>query len=463
MLEADLYLLNEVNTLMEPTPYDKYGKISVGKILTAAGAGTFVDFYEFYVSSTAAAVVWPIIFFGPLTSSKSFALILSFLTFTVSYLARPIGAFVFGHIGDKMGRTSTLGLALIITFIAVLGTGLLPTYAQIGILAVALLILFRFMLGISLGGEWGGATSWVLEYAEFKGHSHKRAFYGGLLDLAIPLGVGAGGVAFALSAAYTGSSFLTFGWRIPYLAGAVIAIIGAIIRFRMLDSPLFKKVQAEKQIARIPAAEVFRGKRALITLGAAEIYAYALVVNVLVGGPIAILYLSQAKLTGTLGLPPAAFPAFAIGLANILAAVGCVIGGILGDKIGRKYAILISLGLVLALYYPYVLAMASLNPIAIIAGSAIIILVDVMGTGLVASWLPELFETRFRYSGAGLAGEIGGLIGGLIVGLVSPALIANASGINIVFMGIFLVGVIYCVITIFITLLMPETRGKKLE
>ncbi|QXJ35450.1 MFS transporter [Saccharolobus shibatae] len=413
---------------MEPSPHDVFGKVSLNKVLAAAGIGTFVDFYEFYVSSTAAAVVWPIIFFGPLTSSKSFAIVLSFLTFTVSYLARPIGAFIFGHLGDKMGRTSTLGLALILTFVSVLGTGLLPPYAQIGILAVALLILFRLLLGISLGGEWGGATSWVLEYAEYKGRSNRRAFYGGLLDFAIPSGVGVGGLAFAISAVVSGSSFLTFGWRIPYLAGAVIAIVGAIIRFRMLDSPMFKKVQTERQVVRIPAAEVFRGKRALITLGAAEIYAYALIVNVLVGGPVAILYLSQAPIHDTLGVPPPAFPSFAIGLANIIGAVGTIIGGILGDKIGRKYAILASLALVLAIYYPYVLAMGSLNPYAIIIGSGILILVDVLGTGLVASWLPELFPTKFRYSGAGLAAEIGGLIGGLIATFFAPSLVASYSG-----------------------------------
>ncbi|HLH86528.1 MAG TPA: MFS transporter, partial [Thermoplasmataceae archaeon] len=139
---------------------------SMGKVTAAAGFGNFVDFYEFFISASAAAIVWPTVFFGPLAKSAALATTLSIVTFGVGYITRPLGAFVFGHFGDRSGRNKALALSIFLAFASVLGTGLLPSYASIGLAAVALLFVFRLMLGMALGGEFGGASVWVVEYAE---------------------------------------------------------------------------------------------------------------------------------------------------------------------------------------------------------------------------------------------------------------------------------------------------------
>ncbi|MEM3675835.1 MAG: MFS transporter, partial [Thermoplasmataceae archaeon] len=209
---------------------------SMGKVTMAAGFGNFVDFYEFFISASAAALVWPTVFFGPLSKNIALATTLSIITFGVGYITRPLGAFVFGHYGDRTGRNRALALSIFLAFASVLGTGLLPGYASIGVASVALLFVFRLMLGMALGGEFGGASVWVVEYAEAHGKGKRRGYYGAILGLMQSFGIGLGGLAFTLSDIYSGSAFLTIGWRIPYLAGAVIAIVGLIIRLRMFDS-----------------------------------------------------------------------------------------------------------------------------------------------------------------------------------------------------------------------------------
>jgi len=211
---------------------------SMHKVAMTALAGTSIEWYDFFLYGAAAALVFPTAFFGEV--SESTALILSLLTFAAGFIARPIGGIIFGHYGDKIGRKKTLVAALLLMGIASTLIGLLPTYAMIGVTAPILLTLLRFAQGLAIGGQWGGAMLLVTESAP----SNQRGYYGAFAQAGAPLGVILANLAFIItSASLPEESFMSWGWRIPFLASAILIGISMYVQLTMEDTKAFKELQ----------------------------------------------------------------------------------------------------------------------------------------------------------------------------------------------------------------------------
>src|SRR4051795_2309378 len=226
---------------------------SPAQVLFASLIGTTIEFFDFYIYATAAVLVFPRLFF-PAADAGS-ARLASLATFAVAFFARPIGSALFGHFGDRVGRKTTLVAALLTMGVSTVGIGALPTYATIGIAAPLLLALCRFGQGLGLGGEWGGAVLLAIENAP----PGKRAWYGMFPQLGAPLGFFfSGGIFLALSDWLTDEQFFRFGWRIPFLASALLVIVGLYVRLTITETPVFREVLTRRERVKVPILEVCR-------------------------------------------------------------------------------------------------------------------------------------------------------------------------------------------------------------
>src|SRR5215208_391936 len=233
-----------------------------GQVLFASMIGTTIEFFDFYIYATAAVLAFPQLFFP--TSDPTSALLKSMATFGIAFVARPIGSALFGHFGDRVGRKTTLVAALLTMGFSTVAIGLLPTYASIGIAAPALLALCRFGQGLGLGGEWGGAVLLAVENAP----PGKRAWYGMFPQLGAPVGFFfSGGIFLLLSELLTDEQFFSFGWRIPFLASAVLVLIGLYVRLTISETPVFQAAMTREQRATLPIAEVFRTHSRMVIIG----------------------------------------------------------------------------------------------------------------------------------------------------------------------------------------------------
>ncbi|MCI0462899.1 MAG: MFS transporter [Gemmataceae bacterium] len=219
----------------------------------ASTVGTTIEWYDFFLYGTAAALVFPHVFFpdaDPVTG-----LLLAFSTFTVGFLARPLGAVFFGYLGDRIGRKSTLVATLLLMGISTFLIGLLPTYEQIGVAAPVMLTLLRVLQGVGVGGEWGGAVLLALE----SGHRGKRGFYASWPQAGVPLGLLAStGVLALFEGLLARDDFLDWGWRVPFYLSALLIVVGLLIRSRITETPLFQQLQETNQVAQAPVSEVIR-------------------------------------------------------------------------------------------------------------------------------------------------------------------------------------------------------------
>ena len=218
----------------------------------ASFIGTTVEFYDFLIYGTAAALVFPKLFFP--NASPAAGILLSFATFGVGFFARPLGGIVFGHFGDRLGRRRMLVYSLVGMGVSTVLIGLLPTYAQIGLAAPILLTLLRLAQGFAVGGEWGGATLMAVEHATHE----RRGLYGAFPQMGAPAGTAAATLAFYLAAQLPDEQFMSWGWRLPFLASAVLIIIGLVVRLTVTESPDFAELQRRSSVARMPIVEAFR-------------------------------------------------------------------------------------------------------------------------------------------------------------------------------------------------------------
>src|ERR1700730_160617 len=295
------------------------------KVVIATLVGTTIEWYDFFVYAQAAGLVFGSLFFAPMNQNNPLlAQIVSFATLGLSFLFRPLGAIVCGHLGDKFGRRNVLVGTLVLMGVATALVGLLPTYGQIGALAPALLILLRILQGFSAGGEWGGAALMSVESAPV----NKRSFFGSFPQIGTPLGmILATGVLWAMTSALGKQAMIEWGWRIPFLFSIVLIVIGAVIRRSVEESPVFKAMQRRHRESSAPIAELFRSN-------AKEILRTALIfmANNAAGCILIAFMISYGA--STLKMPSDQFL-----LASPLAAVSwfifTLIGGVLGDRIGR--------------------------------------------------------------------------------------------------------------------------------
>ena len=227
---------------------------SVKTVIAASMVGTAIEFYDFYAYGTAAANYFPTVFFSD-TTNPTVALLLSLVTFAVAFIARPVGSLIFGHFGDRLGRKKTLVVSLMTMGVATFLIGCLPSYEQVGLLAVVILCLCRFVQGIGLGGEWSGAALVATENAP----ENKRALYGSFPELGAPIGFFlSNGTFFLLEAFNDSEAMMSWGWRVPFLLSAVLVVVGLVVRVHMEETPIFRMAQERNEVVKAPVVEVFR-------------------------------------------------------------------------------------------------------------------------------------------------------------------------------------------------------------
>nr|WP_208180276.1 MFS transporter [Sinorhizobium medicae]MBO1965483.1 MHS family MFS transporter [Sinorhizobium medicae] len=295
---------------------------SPAKVALASFIGTSVEYYDFFIYGTAAALVFPRIFFPE--ASPLMGTLLAFATFGVGFFARPVGGVVFGHFGDRVGRKKMLVISLVGMGLSTVLMGLLPSYGTIGILAPILLTLLRLIQGFCVGGEWGGAVLMAVEHAP-KG---KKGFFGAFPQMGAPAGTGLATFAFMLVAGMPDEQFYSWGWRLPFLISALLVLVGLIIRMKVDESPAFEELRKQNQAVKIPAIEAIRTHPREILL-VAGIY--------LSQGVFAYISMSYFVAYGTsvVGIPRGA-ALQAVLVAAVIATILYPLFGALSDRIGRK-------------------------------------------------------------------------------------------------------------------------------
>jgi metabolite-proton symporter len=367
-------------------------------VLFASLIGTTIEFFDFYIYATAAVLVFPKLFFP--AGDAAAATLQSLATFAIAFFARPVGSAVFGHFGDRIGRKATLVAALLTMGISTVAIGLLPTYATIGTLAPLLLALCRFGQGLGLGGEWGGAVLLATENAP----PGKRAWYGMFPQLGAPLGFFlSGGIFLLLSETMNDATFFAWGWRIPFLASALLVIVGLYVRLKITETPDFQAVIDRNERVRLPVLEVLSGHmRPLVlgTLGAMSTFVifYLMTVFTLSWGTTALGYSRQQFLILQL------FAIVFFGLTIPIAAV-------LADRHGRRAA-MIGVSAAIALFG------LLLGPMFGSGRLAMVVLFMVLGQCLIGmtygplgTLLSEMFPPAVRYTGASLTFNLAGILG----------------------------------------------------
>lgn len=376
----------------------------------SATAGVLLEFYDFTIFGYAAASAFPHTFFPNLPPTQ--ALVFSFLTYGAGYPARLLGAFIFGHFGDRTGRKFAFLINIVIVGTSTCLTGLLPGYAKLGIAAPILLVSLRIIQGIGIGGEFGGASSLLAEFGARRPH---RAFWMSLANLGLALGLMSGSAVFL----FWRNSFATTGWRVAMLLSAVIAVPALVARYKLADSPIFEQLKRREQLAKLPSFDVFR-EHAVPILALASIIAFQTVEGA-VSGAYMISFMQFADI-------PLATVATIIFISRIADIAGVVLSGPLADLCKRKVVAYLALGMTTILSYPFVLAILGRHILLVAILQFVIVLLG-MGVmhGLTPILTSETFPTKFRYSGSGISFGIAGVLGGM----VAPSLLAKLIGADV--------------------------------
>ena len=397
---------------------------SVRKVAIASGIGTTIEFYDFFIYGTAAALVFPTVFFPALGATAG--TVASFATFAVAFIARPAGAVLFGHFGDRIGRKKTLISTLLLMGISTFAIGLLPGAETIGVAAPIILVLLRFGQGFAVGGEWAGATLLTAEYAPVK----KRGFYGMFPQLGPSAAFILSSATFLVTGAVFGDTnevFIDFGWRIPFLFSAVLVLIGLYMRLAIEETPIFR---ANKEVenrsaapARLPIFEAWQVQKKEILLAAGALASL-----------FSLFYMGTAYLT-SYGTKTLGFDRPFVLWTGIIAAVvfGIAIGisATYSDRVGRRRVIMTSC----AIAVPWALALFPLldtgSEVVYVVSMCITLGIFGIAYGPTGALLPELFQTRFRYTGAGLGYNLAGVLGGAIPPLLAAPLTAQYGSIAV--------------------------------
>jgi len=386
---------------------------SARRVLLASLIGTTIEYFDFYIYGTAAVLVFPALFFP--TSDPATGTLASLATFGIAFLARPIGSALFGHFGDRIGRKTTLVAALLTTGLSTVAIGALPTYAAIGVVAPALLALCRFGQGLGLGGEWGGAVLLAIENAP----PGKRAWYGMFPQLGAPLGFFLSTTVFlALSGGLGDERFAAFGWRIPFLASAVLVFVGLYVRLTIAETPIFAASLQRRARVKVPMLVVLREHPATVAAGtmmsmATFVIFYLMTVFTLSWG------------TAALGFTRGEF--LRIQLVGVVCfAITIPISALIAE--GGRRRMLVAASIAIALFG---LVMAPLFS----AGTLGAVLTLGVGLGLMGltygplgTVLTELFPTDVRYTGSSLTFNLAGILGGSFAPYIATSL-ANRFGL----------------------------------
>jgi MFS family permease len=419
------------------------------RVAAATLIGTTVEWYDFFIYATMAGLVFSQLFFEP--AGESFGLILSFASVGISFLFRPLGAFLAGHYGDKLGRRVILVVTLVMMGGATTLIGVLPTYDTVGVLAPLLLVFLRIVQGISAGGEWGGAALMAVEHAP----ARRRGVAGSVPQLGVPLGLL---LATAVTALMTGvispgDQFLEWGWRVPFLASIILIAVGYFVRVAVDESPIFQEIAEKAEQAKVPIVELFRKYWHLVAIAA-----------LIFVGNNAVGYMS----TG--GFIPSYATSDAIGLertdvlvAMVFAAavwlVFTLIAGIVSDYIGRKRTYQIGYVWLILVVWPLFLLIDSGSLVNLYIGLGLVCI----GTGLTygpqASLYSELFPASIRFSGVSISYAIGAILGGAFAPMIAQALLDATGGSAAI--AVYLIGM--CVVALVAVSLVRDRKGLDLS
>ena len=424
------------------------------KVALTSLAGTSIEWYDFFLYGTAAAIIFPIAFF-PQDLPPMVLLIISFSTFAVGFIARPLGGIVFGHFGDRVGRKRTLVVALMMMGVATTLIGLLPTYDSIGLAAPLCLVLLRFIQGLAVGGQWGGAMLLVTESAP----ADQRGWYGAYAQAGAPMGVILANLAFiSVSASMSDEAFLAWGWRLPFIASIALIAISLFIQLRMEDTEAFKALQAEqatnphREVAtRSPVFEAMRRypRRILLAAGAflsVQVTFYILIAFVIAYGlnsPTVDLTRDELLVSVLLA-------------AAIMMPAQFYFSG-LSDRVGRKQ--IYRWGAILTGIWGFAIFPLVDTGIPILITLAVTMGMVLLGMqyGPQAAYFTELFATEVRYSGASLGYQIGAILGGALAPTIAVLLWQE---LGIIYVSVYIL--VAALLTLWSLSQLEETGGKAL-
>ena len=419
------------------------------KVTIAALFGAWAEVYDFVVAGPISSIAWPHVFFPEINPALATAAGIS--TFLVSFAVRPVGGWLFGHMGDRLGRRSSVVWTLFTAGIGTLIIVLLPGYSAIGILAPAILIVARVLVGLGFGGEFGSTSTWVLEQAA---HRKRRGFWTALLGQGYTLGpLTAAGVVTATLSSVGLKAFIDFWWRVPFMIALVVLVIGIVIRYELMESPIFRKIYSAGKIVSAPISKLFRempGRWLLVTLTAmsTQIGFYA-------GNTIMVPYIEHVlKL-------PASFATFTFLTGEILGVVVAIIAALTVDVIGRKRLLAIMIGILLTFAIPYGYLMSTGMPKYVLIAQTIIMGVASGGIPpVLTSFASESFPPQYRVTGTGLAWQFSIIFGTL-----------PESYLMLYLMGFGRIGAIYISLVVLVVeaislgalLALKETKGISIE
>jgi MFS family permease len=387
-------------------------RTSQRRIAVATIIGTTIEWYDFFIYATTAGLVFARLFFQP--AGEEVAVLLSFATVGISFLFRPLGAFLAGHFGDVLGRRAMLVITLVLMGVATTLIGLLPTFAQIGIAAPVLLLLLRILQGLSAGGEWGGAVLMAVEHAP----ANRRGRAGSWPQLGVPLGflLASGMTALMTGVISPGDAYLEWGWRVPFLVSIVLIVVGFVIRRSVEESPVFAELAKRGKQKHVPIVALFKRHRYLVIL-AALVFAGNGTLGYMTTGGFLNRYAIKAQSLDTTAVLVAASVGAVVWFFSTL------IAGYLADVIGRRNTFLIGFALQAAVVFPIFWLVDHGGLPGLYAALFLISTGLGLTYGPLAAWYSEIFPASIRFSGVSITYALGAILGGAFAPLIAQMLL----------------------------------------
>jgi MFS transporter, MHS family, shikimate and dehydroshikimate transport protein len=420
-------------------------KGGMATVVFAGSVGTIIEWYDFFVYGTAAALVFNTLFFpniDPVAGTLA-----SLATFSVGFIARPVGGAIFGHFGDRIGRKVMLMITMVIMALGTFAIGCLPTYQEIGVWAPILLVMLRFIQGIALGGEWGGASLMVIEHAP----AGRRGLFGSLVQIGAPLGLFTSSGVFALVTMMPEADFKSWGWRVPFLLSILLLGVGWFVRARVPETPVFEEIKRRGAISKNPFVEtILKNPRSFLVavgLKLSEVsWFYILTIFIVVYAT------TQLNLPRTLLLK-------AIFIAALVETIAIPLFGWLSDHFGRRIFFYLGALFTLGFAFPMFWLLGTKDPQIIILTMVVALSFGHgMMFGLESAYFPELFGTRVRYSGASLGFQLSAALGGGFAPIIATALAGYLGGTA----GVSMMLILLASITFIATMFAKETKSESL-